>query len=630
MTASAKRKAPQEEGQAMEFSAEISKVLQLMIHSLYTNRDIFLRELVSNASDACDKLRFEALQNDGLYAGDKELKISLLVDKKAHTICIADNGIGMSCDELIANLGTIAKSGTQEFSRLISGDAQKDMSLIGQFGVGFYSAFMVADRVTVISRSAHEAIAHRWESDGLGGFTVEPLEGEHPRGTSITLHIKKEAKEYLDFFRLRHIVQTYSDHVSFPIFVSDGDENNEQVNQAGAIWMRAKSDISPEQYEEFYHHVSHSPDKPFLTLHHKAEGTVEYTSLLYVPSMKPFDLFHPDRRARVKLYVKRVFITDEQVEIVPRYLRFLRGVVDSPDVPLNISRETLQANPAVRKIRDAVTKKLLSELIKSSEKDAQAYIKFWENFGAVLKEGLCESDAPKDRILEACRFYSTHGDALMSLKDYVARMKEGQEAIYVMAGDSLEQLRRSPQLEGFRKHGVEVLLLTDHVDDFWLGVNPKYADKPFRSVLKHGDDLKAFSPHKEKGADDESAVVNETDAKQTEALAEVMKSVLGDAVRQVRATGKLSESPVCLAIGEGDMDLRMERFLLEHKQLPKGMPKILEINPDHPIIRALAADPSGQVFEDKVWLLFEQANIQEGEPVKDPAAFAQRLGRLMA
>lgn len=627
MTAAAKKKSPDSAAEPMQFSAEISKVLQLMIHSLYTNRDIFLRELISNASDACDKLRYAGLQNDVLYGDDKTLNLRIALDAKAKTITLTDNGIGMNRDELVTNLGTIAKSGTQEFASHLTGDAQKDVSLIGQFGVGFYSSFMVADRVRVVSRKAGEAEAWAWESDGLGTFSVEPA-ASHPRGTSITLFIKKDAKEYLDFFKLKFITQTYSDHISFPIHLSDDEGKDEMVNEAAAIWTRAKSDITDEQYQAFYRHVSHSPDVPYLTLHNKAEGTLEYTNLLFIPSMKPFDLFHPDRRARVKLYVKRVFITDEAVELVPSYLRFLRGVIDSADVPLNISRETLQSNPVMRKIRDAITKKVLSELGKNATKDPEAYVGFWNNFGAVLKEGLCESESPKDKIFDVCRFHSTHGDALVSLADYIGRMKEGQQAIYVMNGDSLEQLRRNPQLEGFRKHGIEVLLLNDHVDDFWLNVNPKYQDKSIKSVLRSGEDLKAFETSETPKTDDEAP--NPKHEADLSTLIDAMKATLGGAVRNIRTTAKLAESPVCLAVGEGDMDLRMERFLLEHKQLPKGMPKILEINPTHPIIAALAADTTSDTFADRVWLLFDQANIQEGEPLQDPAAFAARLNRLMA
>lgn len=634
---SAQTKTQQPMGESIAFSAEISKVLKLMIHSLYTNRDIFLRELISNASDACDKLRYQALQNDALYEGESELKITLSIDEVNACVTISDNGIGMNRDDLIHQLGTIAKSGTEEFMAQLSGDAQKDVNLIGQFGVGFYSSYMVADRVVVHTRKAGESEAWRWESAGEGTFDIAPAE-DRPRGTAITLFLNKDAKDYLDRFRLRHIAQTYSDHIAVPIEMVDAEGNAERINEASAIWTRAKSDITPEQYQEFYRHVAHSPDEPFLTLHNKAEGVMEYTNLLFVPSMKPFDLFHPERRRRVKLYVKRVFITDENVEIVPAWLRFLRGVVDSEDLPLNISRETLQDNPLLGRIRDAITKKVLSELKKKAGKDPEGFAKFWDDFGAVVKEGLCESSAPKDKILEICRFHSTHSQSeMVTLADYVARMKDGQEAIYVLHGDDVEGLRRSAQLEGFKKHGIEVLLLNDHVDDFWLNVNPQFEGKSFKSVTKAGADLEAFATQEEASAEaslsEEEKAQREEAKASVEALIERMKAVLGDKVRDVRTTAKLSESAVCLAVGEGDMDMRMERFLREHKQLPAGVAKILEINPDHAIIKRLAAKLADASASDEVretaHLLLDQAKLQEGEPIDDPASFSARISALL-
>lgn len=629
MSANAKKKTT--ESQAIPFSAEISKVLKLMIHSLYTNKDIFLRELISNASDACDKLRYLAQQNEGLYEQDSALKISISFDAKQQTLTIADNGIGMNREDLIAQLGTIAKSGTEEFLAHLSGDNKKDVHLIGQFGVGFYSAFMVASKVSVHSRKAGESESWRWESSGEGEFTVTPAE-DKPRGTSITLHLTKEAKEYADKFRLQHIAQTYSDHIAVPIEIVDEDGRAERINEASAIWMRPKSEITEAQYKEFYHHVSHSPDAPFLTLHTKAEGALDYTNLLFVPSMKPFDLFHPDRRSRVKLYVKRVFITDDNVEIMPSWLRFLRGIVDSQDLPLNVSRETLQDNPTLRKIRESITKKLLAELKKKAEKAPDDYSRFWDNFGAVMKEGLCESQAPKEAILQLCRFHSTHSDAQTSLDEYIARMKDGQEAIYVINGDNPAALRRSAQLEGFAKHGIEVLLLCDPVDDFWLNVSPAYQGKNFKQVTKAGDDLQAFEAQNEPQSD-EAKAESEKSLSDIKALIGRMQSVLGDAVREVRTTAKLAESPVCLAVGAGDMDLRMERFLHENKQLPMRMPKILEINPQHPIMLALAEQLADVNAADKLrdtcWLLLDMAKIQEGEAIDDPVSFSKRLSDLI-
>jgi len=599
--------------QKLPFSAEISKVLQLMIHSLYTNKDIFLRELISNASDACDKLRHEAL--------DGEYKIGIAIDKAKRTLTITDNGIGMSREELISNLGTIAKSGTQEFLSKLTGDGKKDLPLIGQFGVGFYASFMVADKVTVISTRSGSNESWQWESEGMGEFTVAQTE-KAERGTSITLHLKPGEDQYLDKFRLRHIVQTYSDHISFPIAITDEDGKTETVNTASALWTRPKSDITDEQYKEFYHHVAHSPDEPWLTLHNKAEGKLEYTHLLFIPSAKPFDLFHPDRKRRVKLYVKRVFITEENVDIVPQYLRFLRGVLDSEDLPLNISRETLQDNPMLGKIKESVVKRVLGELKKKGEADEESYKTFWKNFGPVLKEGLCEATTPREQILEVCRFNSTASDDLTTLDAYISRMKEGQNEIYYLTGERIESLRSSPQLEGFIKRGVEVLLLNDHVDDFWVNVVFDYKGKKFKSVTRADIDLDDKKPEEKSEEKPESEA-------EIKALCERIKQILGDKVKDVRTTSKLTNSAVCLAVEEGAMDFRLERFLIEQKQISSVSAKILEINPDNAIIRLLvsklAAPDSSSDIEDATWLLFDQARILEGEEITDTGAFMRRL-----
>ncbi len=621
----------QKNTETLQFSAEISKILQLMIHSLYTNRDIFLRELISNASDACDKLRYQAQTTPDLLAEGGDLGIHISFNKSDRTLTVRDNGIGMTREELIRNLGTIAKSGTQEFFSHITGDNKKDLSLIGQFGVGFYSAFMVADKVEVISRQAEERHAYRWISEGTGEFTVEEAGQETPRGTAITLYLKEDAQDYLDFFRLRHIIQTYSDHISFPITLTGEEGQQETANKASALWVRPKAEITEEQYQEFYRHVSHSPDAPWLTLHHKVEGKLEYTYLLFIPSIRPFDLFHPDRKRRVKLYVKRVFISDEGVDLVPHYLRFLRGVIDSEDLPLNISRETLQANPVVTKIRESVAKRVLADLRKKLEHDADAYDAFWNNFGSTLKEGLCEANSPREQILDACRFDTTSGDQRTTLDDYIGRMKDGQEEIYYLIGERLESVRTNPKLEGFRSRGVEVLLMSDHVDDFWLSLMPEYKGKRFKSITRADIDLNHFGKQDEKEEGPQSAESNADG--QIAALIARMKEILGDQVSDVRTTTKLGGSAVCLAVEEGAMDIRLERFLVEQKQLLQSAAKILEINPQHPIIKALSdriqQHACAPEVEDTVWLLLDQARILEGEEVADPAAFSRRLSNFM-
>ena len=611
----------QKSEESLKFNAEIGKVLQLMIHSLYTNKDIFLRELISNASDACDKLRYEALTNSELLVGGADLAITITLNKDARTLTIADSGIGMSREELINNLGTIAKSGTQEFLARLSGDNKKDTSLIGQFGVGFYSAFMVASDVMVISSRAGSNEAWQWQSDGSGEFRIAPIEGETPRGTRITLSLKDGEDDYLDAFRLRHIIETYSNHISFPITLAY-DEVTDTVNKGSALWTLPKNEVTKEQYDEFYHHVSHSPDEPWLTLHNKNEGKLDYSNLLFIPSIKPFDLYHPERKKRVKLYVKRVYITEENVDIIPAYLRFLRGVIDSEDLPLNISRETLQANPLLANIKEAVVRRVLSELRKKSQSDnasdVEGYAKFWENFGPVLKEGLCESYSPREAILEVCRFATTQENS-STLDAYIARMKDGQENIFILAGESLTALGASPQLEGFTARGVEVLLLVDHVDDFWLNVVHDYKGKKFKSITRSDIELEKFPVVNEAKKPEE-----ELPKDATENLCKRIKEVLGDHVREVRATHKLGASAVCLATQEGAMDFRFERFLIEQKQLATASAKILEINPSHPIIKALANNTAA-ASDDVIWLLFDQARILEGEGVLNPADFTRRL-----
>src|SRR5579864_3030737 len=474
------------------FQAEVSRLLEIVAHSLYSEKEIFLRELNSNASDACDRLRYAALTEPGLAEGSADYRVVLTPVKSSRTLTIADNGIGMNRDELVENLGTIARSGTAAFMSQLTGDAKKDVSLIGQFGVGFYSAFMVADKVEVLSRKAGESEGWRWTSDGKGAFTVEPA-ANVPRGARITLHLREGDEEFLEPHRLRQIVTTYSDHIALPIVLADGNKE-ETINSASALWTRPRAEITAEQYKEFYHHVGHGFDEPWLTLHARAEGVLEYTLLLFVPAQKPFDLFDPERKSRLKLYVRRVFITDEGTELLPSYLRFIRGIVDSEDLPLNISREMLQSNPMVARMRQQLTRRVLSELGRKASEAPEEYAKFWDAFGAVLKEGLYEDREQRETLLPLVRFRSTTREGLLSLDDYVAAMKAGQEAIYTITGDTLDLLQKSPQLEGFRARGVEVLLLTDPIDEFWVPSVGAYNEKPFKSATRGGVDLDKITP----------------------------------------------------------------------------------------------------------------------------------------
>ncbi|MDF3047587.1 MAG: htpG [Candidatus Midichloriaceae bacterium] len=611
-----------------KFGAEIGKVLDLMINALYTNKDIFLRELISNASDACDKLRYLSIENPSLMPPEHNLKISVRVDKANQSLIITDSGIGMNRDDLIESLGVIASSGTQKFLNATAQNPQADMSLIGQFGVGFYSAFMVADEVSVISRKAGEEKAYTWLSQGKGEFEVGEFAGKTPSiGTSINLKIKPQEEKYLDKFNLRHIIATYSDHIAFPIELIDEDGNIEVVNKASALWTRPKNEISEEQYNEFYHHVAHSPDSPWLKMHNKVEGTVEYTSLLFIPSVKPFDLFHPDRKTRVKLYIKRVFITDDTVSLVPQYLRFLRGVVDSEDLPLNISRETIQHNQTLAKIRKSIIKKIFSELKAKAKDDPKDYAKFWGNFGEVLKEGLCEHALEeKEALLEICRFNTSNSDDLTSLDEYVERMAEDQTAIYFITGDDLQKLRSHPRLEGFTKRGIEVLLLSDYVDDFWVNVINQYKDKELKNISTADINLDEIKKLDTKDEEPSSANID------TEKLIAFFKSTLKENVKDVKVTSKLVDSPACLALPEGYMTMRMEKLLIEQKQLKSASSKILEINPKHFLmekIDSLLKAANDDKASDLVWLSYDQACILEGEKVSDPKAFIGRVNALL-
>jgi len=603
------------------FQAEVSRLLDIVAHSLYSQKEIFLRELISNASDACDRLRYAGLTEPGLSEGDSSYRVVLTPDKSARTLTVADNGIGMNRAELIENLGTIARSGTAAFVSQLSGDARKDMSLIGQFGVGFYSAFMVADKVEVKARKAGESEGWRWTSDGKGEFTIEPL-ADASRGATIVVHLREGEDEYLEPAQLRRIVRTYSDHIGLPIVLADAGKE-ETINTASALWTRPRSEVTQEQYNEFYHHVGHSFDDPWLTLHNKAEGVLEYASLLFIPSTKPFDLFDPERKSRVKLYVRRVFITDESTNLLPAYLRFVRGVVDSEDLPLNISREMLQSNPTVVRIRQQLTKRVLAELAKKANDAPDEYIKFWDNFGAVLKEGLYEDREHRDELLALAHFRSTMRDGIVSLDQYVAAMKEGQEAIYTITGDSLDAIKQSPQLEGFRARGVEVLLMTDPIDEFWVPTIGSYKDKPFKSATRGGVDLDKISlpeDRKDQKADPPAQLAS---------LIAIFKLALGDAVKDVRSSDRLTDSAVCLVADEGDMDMHFERLLKQHRQLDTMSKRILELNPRHKLIERLAAtvgEPSASdQLSEFAWILLDQARIIEGEQLPDAAGFARRL-----
>jgi molecular chaperone HtpG len=609
------------------FQAEVSRLLDIVAHSLYSEKEIFLRELISNASDACDRLRYAALTEPALAEGDANYRVVLTPVKSSRTLTVADNGIGMNHDELVENLGTIARSGTAAFMKELTGDSKKDMSLIGQFGVGFYSAFMAADKVEVLSRKAGDSEGWRWVSDGKGSFTIEPA-ADVRRGVRITLHLREGDEEYLEPHRLKEIVKTYSDHIALPIVLADGNKE-ETVNSASALWTRPRAEITAEQYKEFYHHVAHSFDEPWLTLHARAEGVLEFTYLLFVPSQKPFDLFDPERKPRVKLYVRRVFITDEGTDLLPSYLRFIKGIVDSEDLPLNISREMLQSNPTVARIRQQLTRRVLTELGKKASEAIEEYQKFWDNFGAVLKEGLYEDREQRDTLLPLARFRSTARDGVISLDDYIAAMRPGQEAIYTITGDNLDLLKKSPQIEGFRARGVEVLLLTDPIDEFWVPAVATYKEKPFKSATRGGVDLDKIAP-----ADDrkEAADKPAPPAKLASLIA-IFKLALGDAVKDVRSSERLTDSAVCLVADEGDMDMHLERLLKQHRQLDSAAKRILEINPRHRLIERLSAAVGetgmSEQLSEFAWLLLDQARIVEGEQLPDPPAFARRLAILL-
>ncbi len=610
------------------FQTEVKQLLQLMIHSLYSNKEVFLRELISNGSDACDRLRFAALTDSGLMDDGENLCIQVSVDKTAKTVTIRDNGIGMSQDEVIDNIGTIARSGTKKFLQPISGDAKNDANLIGQFGVGFYSAFLVAHRVELTTRRAGTAAIEgvRWISDGEGEYTIETAEVSD-RGTMITLHLRDDDREFLEDYRLRGIISRYSDHISLPIQMKSTDEEKkdewEAVNSGSALWSRAKSDITEEEYTRFYQTLTYDNDAPIATLHNRVEGTLEYTSLFFIPKKAPFDLWDRDQRHGINLYVRRIFIMDDSKYLMPSYLRFVRGVVDAADLPLNVSREFLQNNKDIDRIRSASIKKILSELTRMAEKEPEQYADFWKEFGKVLKEGVVEDHDNRTLISDLLRFNSTRSEGAEqkeSLAGYFKRMPMKQKAIYYITADSHSAASTSPHLEIFRKNNVEVLLLSDPVDEWLVSSLNQYKDKPLKSVSKGALDLDEF-------ASDEDKKANEDKAKGLTGLTEKMQTLLGEKVKSVRVSHRLTDSPACLVADENDLGGNLERILQAMGQSAPEAKPILEINPDHPLIRQL--EPSHAQLEEWTQVLFDQAALSEGAPLPEPAAYVQRVNQLL-
>lgn len=619
--------------ETLGFETEVKQLLHLMIHSLYSNKEIFLRELVSNASDACDKLRFEALSDDALYEGDQELKIHVAFDKEARTVTIRDNGIGMSREDVIENLGTIAKSGTRAFLDSLSGDQKKDANLIGQFGVGFYSSFIVADKVTVTTRRAGLTAEHgvRWESAGEGDYTLENVELAQ-RGTEVVLHLRDGEDEFADGWRLRSIIRKYSDHITLPILMAkeaapgqeEAEEGDETVNKASALWARSKNEISDEEYTEFYKHVGHDWEDPLAWSHNRVEGKLEYTSLLYIPKRAPFDLWDREQRHGIKLYVRRVFIMDDAEHLMPNYLRFVRGVIDSNDLPLNVSREILQHNKITDTMRGASVKKVLGLLEGIAKNEPEKYAEFWDQFGKVLKEGPGEDFANKEQIAGLLRFASTHNDSdeqNVSLADYIGRMKEGQEAIYFITADTFAAAKNSPHLEVFRKKGIEVLLMHDRVDEWLASSLTEFDGKPLKSVTKGALDLGELEDEAEKKQHEEVA-------KDFEGMVKQVQETLGEKVKEVRITHRLTNSPACLVTEEGEMSANLERILKSVGQNAPDIKPIMEINPEHPLVLKLKGE-AGERFEDLTNILFDQALLAEGGQLDDPASFVAKLNKML-
>lgn len=614
------------------FQTEVKQLLNLMIHSLYSNKEIFLRELVSNASDACDKLRFEALSDSALFEDDKDLKIQVDFDKEAGTVTITDNGVGMTREEVIANIGTIANSGTKKFLDNMTGEQAKDAQMIGQFGVGFYASFIVADNVTVETRRAGLTSEHgvRWHSSGEGEFDLENINKEE-RGTKIILHLKKDETEFADDWRLRSIINKYSDHISLPISMLKRDEKGEltdeleAVNKASALWVRSKSDIKDEEYKEFYKHVAHDFDEPLSWLHNRVEGTQEYTTLFYLPKRAPFDMFERDQKKGIKLYVKRVFIMDDADQLMPNYLRFIKGVVDSDDLPLNISREILQKNKHIDTIRSASTRKILGHLEKMAKNQPEDYASFWSEFGRVLKEGPAEDSGNKEKIAKLFRYASTNNDSdieNVSLDEYISRMKEGQDKLYYITGDSYAAVKNSPHLELFKKKGIEVILMHDRVDEWMMSYLNEFDGKSFVNIAKGELDLGDLEDKDDK----EKA---EKAAKDYESLLKQMTESLGDKVKEVRVSTRLTDSPSCLVVEQQDMAVSMQKILKQAGHEVPNIEPILEINIDHPLVKRLSDEQDDDKFTDWSHLLFDQAMLSEGGQLEDPVAFVTRINQLL-
>ncbi|MES2605990.1 MAG: molecular chaperone HtpG [Pseudomonadota bacterium] len=631
MTAAAK--------QTLGFQTEAKQLLHLMIHSLYSNKEIFLRELISNASDAADKLRFLALTNNDLYEGDGELKITVEVDTANRTITLQDNGIGMTREEVIENLGTIAKSGTAQFLASLSGDQKKDSQLIGQFGVGFYSAFIVADRVEVFTRKAGEPAANgvHWESSGEADFTIEPMEIAQ-RGTRIVLHLKADEKEFAEGYRLRSIVKKYADHISLPVMMEKSDFRSEEdkqkepkpvefetVNSAKALWTRPRSDISDEEYTEFYKHISHDFTDPLDWSHNKVEGKLEYNSLLYLPKRAPYDMWNRDGARGLKLYVQRIFIMDDAEQFLPLYLRFIKGVIDSNDISLNVSREILQQDPAVESMKSGLTKRVLDMLEKMKKKDADKYQEFWKEFGNVLKEGPSEDQVNKEKIAKLLMFATTQGtDATQNqtLDDYVSRMKPDQKKIYYIASETWQTAKNSPHLEVFRKKGIEVLLLSDRVDEWLMSHLAEFDGKQLQDITKGELDLGELDTEEEKQQ-------QEAESEKAKPLLDRITKVLTDRVSEVRVTHRLTESPACLAVGEYDMGMQMRKIMEAAGQKVPDTKPIFEINPAHPLVQKLDQEADEERFADLSSILFDQASLAEGRQLADPASYISRLNKLL-